>query len=296
MTPPAAAVAAGAAPATHRGRTAVPARPSIAPRKPRRISGPARPPARVPATRAPGRPARPPAPSVQLERGLVPWLAQSLSGLTRNRSLDRLIRSRTWIALIAFALIGIVTLQLLVLRLNADIGHALVRESALQRENAALSIESSELAAGERVESQAAHLGMQLVPEGSLRFLASSSAGDVARAAAALKAPVHTSSTNPSSTSTSPTTASTAESSEAPTGEATTAAGAGASSEQTAAATQEPASTTSAATTGTAESQAAGTEAPAQVTPSAPSATATATGAAEAAAGGAGTSDSIPAG
>jgi cell division protein FtsL len=293
MTPPAAAAAAGAAPGTHRGRTAVPARPSIAPRKPRRTSGPARPPARVPATRAP---ARPPAPSVQLERGLVPWLAQSLSGLTRNRSLDRLIRSRTWIALIAFALIGIVTLQLLVLRLNADIGHALVRESALQRENAALSIESSELAAGERVESQAAHLGMQLVPEGSLRFLASSSAGDVARAAAALKAPVHTSSTNPSSTSTSSTTVSTAESSEAPTGEATAAAGTGASSEQTAAATQEPASTTSAATTGTAESQAAGTEAPAEVAPSAPSATATATGAAEAAAGGAGASDSTPAG
>ncbi|HEY4916438.1 MAG TPA: hypothetical protein VIH92_05990 [Solirubrobacteraceae bacterium] len=226
----------------------------------------------------------------------MPWLAQSLSGLTRNRSLDRLIRSRTWIALIAFALIGIVTLQLLVLRLNADIGHALVRESALQRENAALSIESSELAAGERVESQAAHLGMQLVPEGSLRFLASSSAGDVARAAAALKAPVHTSSTNPSSTSTSSTTVSTAESSEAPTGEATAAAGTGASSEQTAAATQEPASTTSAATTGTAESQAAGTEAPAEVAPSAPSATATATGAAEAAAGGAGASDSTPAG
>jgi cell division protein FtsL len=296
MTPPAAAAAAGAAPATHRGRTAVPARPSIAPRKPRRTSGPARPPARVPATRAPGRPARPPAPSVQLERGLVPWVAQLLSGLTRNRSLDRLIRSRTWIALIAFALIGIVSLQLLVLRLNADIGHALVRESALQRENAALSIESSELAAGERVESQAAHLGMQLVPEGSLRFLASSSAGDVARAAVALKAPVHTSSTNPSSTSTSSTTAPTAESREAATGEATTAAGTGASSEQTAAATQEPASTTSAATTGTAESQAAGTEGPAQVAPSAPSATATATGAAEAAAGGTGTSDSIPAG
>jgi cell division protein FtsL len=296
MTPPAAAAAAGAAPGTHRGRTAVPARPSIAPRKPRRTSGPARPPARVPATSAPARPARHPAPSVQLERGLVTWLAQSLSGLTRNRSLDRLIRSRTWIALIAFALIGIVTLQLLVLRLNADIGHALVRESALQRENTALSIESSELAAGERVESQAAHLGMQLVPEGSLRFLASSPAGDVARAAAALKSPVHTSSTNPSSTSTSSGAASTAESSEAPTGDATTAAGAGASSEQTTAATQEPASTTGAATTGTAESEAAGTEAPAEVPPSAPSATATATGAAEAAAGGAGATDSTPAG
>jgi cell division protein FtsL len=289
MTPPAAAAAAEAAPATHRGRTTVPARPSVAPRKPRRISGPARP----PATRAPARPARPPAPSVQVERGLVPWLAQSLNDISRNRSLDRLIRSRTWIALIAFALIGIVTLQLLVLRLNANIGHALVRESALQRENAALSIESSELAAGERVESQAAHLGMQLVPEGSLRFLASRPAGDVARAAAALKAPVHASSTNPSSSSTSSTTAtdaSTAESSEAPSGEVA-ATSTGVSSEQTA--TQEPATSSSGATD-TSETPAAGSEAPAgETAPSEPSATATATGAAEAAAG---ATDSTPAG
>jgi cell division protein FtsL len=294
MTPPAAAAAAGAAPATHRGRTAAPARPTIAPRKPRRISGPAR-----PATRPAARPVRPPAPSVQAGPGLVPWLAQSLGGLTRNRSLDRLIRSRTWIALIAFALIGIVTLQLLVLRLNADIGHALVRESALQRENAALSIESSELAAGERVESQAAHLGMELVPEGSLRFLASNPGGDIARAAAALKAPVHTSSTNPSSSSTSSTPAAStgsAESSEAPAGEAAAGAGGSASSEQSAAGAQEP-STSASSATAAAEAPTAGAEAPAgEAIPSTPSSTATATGAAEAAAGGVGASQSTPAG
>ena len=46
-----------------------------------------------------------------------------------------------------------------------------MREALLQRENAALSIENSELAGGERVETQAARLGMQLVPDGALRFL-----------------------------------------------------------------------------------------------------------------------------
>jgi cell division protein FtsL len=227
----------------------------------------------------------------------VPWLAQSLSGLSRNRSLDRLIRSRTWIALIAFALIGIVTLQLLVLRLNADIGHALVRETQLQRENVALSIESSELAAGERVESQAAHLGMELVPEGSLRFLTSNPGGDIARAAAALKAPVHTSSTSSSSSSTSSTAAagaSTAESSEAPSAEAAAGAGNSSSSEQTAAGTEEPVTSAGSATTA-AETPVAGTEAPA-TTPSTSSSTAIATGAAEAAAGGVGASQSTPAG
>jgi hypothetical protein len=99
-----------------------------------------------------------------------------------------------WIALIAFALIGIVALQLLVLSLNASIGRALVREAALQRANAALGIESSEAAGGERVETRAARLGMELVPIASLRFLASDPRENVARAAAALNAPVHTAS------------------------------------------------------------------------------------------------------
>lgn len=117
---------------------------------------------------------------------------EAIAGLSSHRALDRLIRGRIWIALIAFALIGIVMLQLLVLQLNANMGRALVREAQLQRENAALSIEGSELAGGERVESKAARLGMQLVPMGSLRFLTSYPPADIARAAAALNTPVHT--------------------------------------------------------------------------------------------------------
>jgi cell division protein FtsL len=118
----------------------------------------------------------------------------ALNRLLGNRSLDRLIRGRVWIVLIAFALIGIVTLQLLVLALNASVGHALVRAAQLQRENAALSIEDSELAGGERVESQAARLGMELVPMSSLRFLAVDPRTDIARAAAALNTPVQSAS------------------------------------------------------------------------------------------------------
>jgi cell division protein FtsL len=214
---------------------------------------------------------------------------EGLRGLAGNRSLDRLIRSRTWIALITFALLGIVTLQLLVLRLNANIGHALVRESQLQRENAALSIESSELASGERVEFQAAHLGMQLVPEGSLRFLTSDPHSDIARAAAALKVPVHSSSTNPSSSASSTTVASagTGESSEASSGEAT--AETSSTGAQAAAETEAP--TTNAGGSTETEETVAGTEAPAGEAPTSTpssSAAATATGAAEAAVGGVG--------
>jgi cell division protein FtsL len=192
VTPSAGSVAA-TAPAVHRGRTAVPTRPSVAPRKPRRISGPTRPGARPGSAR---QPAAAPKHSSDAERGLLLGVLAALNSLSRNPSLDRLIRGRTWIVLIAFALIGIVTLQLLVLRLNANIGRALVREAQLQRTNAALSIESSELAAGERVESLTAKLGMELVPEGALRFLSINPSSDIARASAALNKPVQTASTS----------------------------------------------------------------------------------------------------
>jgi hypothetical protein len=166
MTPPAAA----AAPAVR------PRRPT-APRGPRRVSGPAR--SRVapsPArTRTTGR-----------DTGLLLGLLSALEGLAQHRLLDRLIRGRTWIAIVAFALIGIVTLQLGLLKLNGGIGHALEREALLQSQNAALSIENSELAAGQRVETRAAHLGMAFAPSGSLHFLSASSHGAVAKAAAAL--------------------------------------------------------------------------------------------------------------
>ncbi len=122
------------------------------------------------------------------------------AGLTARPLLDRLIRGRIWIAVVAFALIGIVTMQLGLLKLNAGIGRALEHEAALQRENSALSIEDSEVAAGDTVELQAAHLGMQLIPTGTLKFLsAQPSAGETARAVAALNARASASSTTGSS-------------------------------------------------------------------------------------------------
>jgi cell division protein FtsL len=97
-----------------------------------------------------------------------------------------------WIGIVAFALIGIVTLQLGLLKLNSGIGRALEREASLQRENAALSVENSELASGSRVETQAEQLGMRLAAVGGLQFLGSHPGSDVSRAAAALQAaPAH---------------------------------------------------------------------------------------------------------
>lgn len=168
MTPPAAATA-----------PAVRPRP-LAPRGPRRVSGPARP-------SAPARPAR--SRRVGREAGFALGLISALESLAQHRLLDRLIRGRTWIGIVAFALIGIVTLQLGLLKLNGGIGRALEHEALLQRENAALSIENSELAAGTGVEARAAQLGMMFFSSVQLRFLSAPSRGDAAKAATALSSP-----------------------------------------------------------------------------------------------------------
>jgi cell division protein FtsL len=170
-----AAVAAPPAPArriTHR------APPLVVPRGPRRVSGPAR-------RTAPDRGVRAPATS---GGGIVLGLIAALERIANHRLLDRLLRGRAWIGLVAFALIGIVTMQLGLLKLSGGIGRAIEREALLQRENAALSIENSELTAGERVQSLATRLGMELVPAGALRFLTANPRTDLTKAAAAVSA------------------------------------------------------------------------------------------------------------
>lgn len=171
MTPPAASHAHAAPPLAPRRRTGPPPRP-------RRVSGPARRPApATPQRRAQG----------GLALGLI-GLAGRLDALASHRLLDRLIRGRVWIGIVAFALIGIVTLQLGLLRLNSGIGRSLEREAALQSQNASLSLENSELSAGTRVESQAGQLGMRLVAVGGLQFLGSHARADISHAVAALQA------------------------------------------------------------------------------------------------------------
>jgi cell division protein FtsL len=177
VTPPAAA-----APAVGARRSDGRARLPAGPRPARRISGPAR---RQPPAAAPRR----------LERGgLALELLSALERLASHRLLDRLIRGRAWLALVMFALIGIVTLQLMLLKLNGAVGRALESQASLQRENATLSIENSELAATERIQSRAAQAGMEFASSSALRFLTANPAGDLKRSASVLSAPLHPSS------------------------------------------------------------------------------------------------------
>jgi hypothetical protein len=103
------------------------------------------------------------------------------------RTLQRLLAGRGWIGLVAFALIGIVTMQLGLLKLNGSIGRALEREATLQRENATLSVENSQRSAGDRVQLAAARIGMEPAPPGTLRFVVARPTVDASRAAVALR-------------------------------------------------------------------------------------------------------------
>ena len=118
--------------------------------------------------------------------GMALGLIDALAGVFRHRWLDRLIHGRAWIALVAFALIGIVAMQLWVVKLGVGIGRALEHEGLLQRENATLGIEDAQLSSGERVEQLAAARGMVVAAPGSLRFDTSRGALDARLAAAAL--------------------------------------------------------------------------------------------------------------
>jgi hypothetical protein len=207
MTPPA------AAPSRAPTRTSPGSRQTGA-RRPRRVSGPAgpAPTAGAVAIAAPGialprqRPAftrrRAPAPrkaahTVHQAPGVALRTLGALQAISTSAALDRLIRGRLWIGLLAFSLIGIVAMQLVVLKLNTGIGSTLEREATLQRENAQLGIEDSMYSAESRVGPLAAAAGMTLAPAGTVHFVQVVPA-DVSRAASVLSAPIQASVSPPS--------------------------------------------------------------------------------------------------
>lgn len=172
MTPPAAAAA------RTRSRRAAP--------PPRRVSGPVR-----------GRPAVAAGPPPLALR-----LGGVVQGLAEHRLLDRVIRGRAWIAIVAVGLIGIVFMQVSMLRMNAGIGRAVERAAKLERDNAAIRASISELSAGDRIAAEAAQLGFVVAP-GTARFLDARQA-DVGRAVAAMTPPGQGVVASPSSPSAGP--------------------------------------------------------------------------------------------
>lgn len=167
MTPPAAAAESRSprtgAPRTRTRRAAPP---------PRRVSGPAR-----------GRAAS----TVSAPPPLALRLGGAVHGLAEHRLLDRVIRGRAWIAILGIGLMGIVFMQVSMLRMNAGIGEAVQKAGTLERENAAMRASISELSSGDRIEAEAAKLGM-ILPSGTPRFL-DARGFDARRALASIRRP-----------------------------------------------------------------------------------------------------------
>jgi cell division protein FtsL len=162
-------------PASHAGRAF---RRAPAPRAPRRISGPARPPRAALA-------------GAGAAAGRSPFalrLGATAMRVGDARLLDRLVRGRAWIALVAIGLMGIVFMQVSLLKLNAGISRAVTAADTLERQNSALRSDISNLDSDERIQTVAAKLGMTTPAAGDVHYLDGREA-DGARAAASIKPP-----------------------------------------------------------------------------------------------------------
>ena len=138
----------GAAPA----RT--PLRRPVAPRLPRRKSGPAHPNTRR-------------RPTTARRRSLL----ARLLALPDHRLVDRLVRGRVWIPLIGFLLIGIVAMQVSMLKLNAGIGADAQRISTLERVNGELRAAQAQAESGDRIQRAAEKLGMVMPAPDQVEYL-----------------------------------------------------------------------------------------------------------------------------
>jgi hypothetical protein len=139
---------------------------TIAPRTARRVSGPvARRPVAVPGGAVVGR-------QTAFAR---------VRALPDSRWLDRALRGRLWIWLLGVALLGVVGMQVTLLKLNSGIGRAVETSVTLERQNAALEASIARLSDTNRVQVGAAGLGMLVPAPGDVGYL-DSRPSDAARA------------------------------------------------------------------------------------------------------------------
>jgi hypothetical protein len=102
--------------------------------------------------------------------------------------LDRLLRGRVWIGIVAFALLGIVAMQVAILRLGASIGASVTEIQALQQSNQNTETAIARLEPGVNVAGEAAALGMVYPPAGNVDYLRWN-AGDARIGADSITAP-----------------------------------------------------------------------------------------------------------
>jgi hypothetical protein len=97
--------------------------------------------------------------------------------------LDRLLRGRAWIGLLGVLLIGLVALNVSLLKINAAAGRNAELARKLRVENADLRGRVSRLGSGGRLQDAAANLGLVMPTAGSVHYLTVNPAVDARRAA-----------------------------------------------------------------------------------------------------------------
>jgi hypothetical protein len=109
--------------------------------------------------------------------------AGAVSGLAESGMVHRLTRGRLWIGVLTTLLVGIVALNVLALSFNASASRSGKQADALKREISIIRGQLAEAGASdERIQAEAANLGM-IVPEpGSISYLRPKP-GDAAKAA-----------------------------------------------------------------------------------------------------------------
>jgi len=110
--------------------------------------------------------------------------------VSASRLMDRVVRGRVWIGVIALFLIGLVAMQVSLLKLNAGIGRAAQTVSTLDRRNAALRSDITSRSAGDRIQLLAEADGLVMPAPADIRYLtAGDRRADAERAAALMRAP-----------------------------------------------------------------------------------------------------------
>ena len=103
--------------------------------------------------------------------------------------MDRLVRSRAWVVIIGVGLIGIVAMQVSLLKLNSGIGRAVDTVATLERSNASLKAQVSELSSGDRIQSLAGQRGFVMPEPADVTYLrAGDKRSDGLRAARRMRA------------------------------------------------------------------------------------------------------------
>jgi hypothetical protein len=142
---------------------------------PRRVSGPTRPIARPRAVATPPRP--------------VTGVFDRIKALPDHRVIDRLLRGRVWICFIGVALMGIVAMQVSMLKLNSGISRAVETTATLERQNSDMEANIARLASGERIRGAADRTGMVTPAAGEVHYLRVRGQADVVRAVRRMRAP-----------------------------------------------------------------------------------------------------------